>query len=191
MKPKILATCIAVLLLSAINADSLAGVNDSRDKGISGSQLRDIADSLPPSTATIEAIQFLRTDNSIDRAAILMYGETTRWQIFVFRRQPNGKFALEWNSAKLVDLFAESSADQFQPYNSFGEQTFKFSGCAPHNCPDVFSVLLYIPSKSMAIAATYTLGKITYSPPAVGGQGYQIYRNYLDKLIAKQRTVAN
>ena len=95
MKPKILATCIAVLLLSAINADSLAGVNDSRDKGISGSQLRDIADSLPPSTATIEAIQFLRTDNSIDRAAILMYGETTRWQIFVFRRQPNDKFALE------------------------------------------------------------------------------------------------
>ena len=146
MKPKILATCIAVLLLSAISADSLAGDNDSRDKGISGSQLR---------------------------------------------RQTNDKFALEWNSAKLVDLFAESSADQFQPYNSFGEQTFKFSGCAPHNCPDVFSVLLYIPSKSMAIAATYTLGKITYSPPAVGGQGYQIYRNYLDKLIAKQRTVAN
>ena len=128
MKPKILATCIAVLLLSAINADSLAGVNDSRDKGISGSQLRDIADSLPPSTATIEAIQFLRTDNSIDRAAILMYGESTGWQIFVFRRQTNDKFALEWNSAKLVDLFAESSADQFQPYNSFGEQTFKFSG---------------------------------------------------------------
>lgn len=191
MKLKILSTCITVLLLCAIGADSLAADNDSRNKGISGYQLRDIADSLPPSTGTIEAIQFLRTDNSIDRAAILMYGESSGWQILVFRREPSGKFAVEWKSGKLVAWFAESSAEQFQPYNSFGEQTFKFSGCAPHNCPDVFSVMLYIPSKSMAIAATYTLGKIAYSPPAVAGQGYQIYRNYLDKLIAKQRSIAN
>ena len=109
----------------------------------------------------------------------------------MFHLEDNGKFALEWKSGKLDDSFAGSSADQFQPYNSFDEQTFKFSGCAAHNCPDVFSVMLYIPSKSMAITATYILGKVTYSPSAISDSGYQIYRTYLDKLIAERRSVTN
>lgn len=192
IKKATLLSCLAILLTGALHSDAMAQEAQSRDTGISAAELRDLADLVPPGTGTIQAIQFLRKDGfSIDRAAILMAAKSSGWQIFLFHFQDNGKFSLEWKSGKLDDSFAVSSATQFQPYTSFGEQTFTFSGCAAHNCPDVFSVMFYVPSKNMALTATYTLGKVTYSPPVVAGSRYQIYRSYLDRLIAEHRSIAN
>ena len=164
-------------------------IDSTRDTGLSVAQLRTLANSLPGSSS-IQAIQFLRKDGFwIDRAAILTLGKNSGWQIFVFNRQSNEKITLEWKSGKLDDSFAVSSPNQFQLVVAASETALKFSGCAAHVCPDVFSVMLYVPSKKTAFSATYIWGKVTYSP-AGNGPDSQIYKSSLDQLIAEHRNHA-
>lgn len=192
MKLKMLSTCLAICLASVICANSSDGENPSGDTGLSANQFRNLADSLPPLPGTIQAVQFLRRDGFwINRAAVLTQGKDSGWQIFLFHVESHNNFVLEWRSGKLGDSFAVSSADQLQAYDvGASEQALKFSGCAAHSCPDVFSVMLYVPSKNAAFTATYTLGKITYFP-ASDGPEFQFYKKSLDHLIAEHRSIAN
>jgi hypothetical protein len=192
MKLKILSTFLALLVACAVCARSSTEEKHSREMGLSVAQLRNLVNSLPPLPGTIEAVQFLRTDGFwIDRAAILTQGESSGWQIFVFHIESNGKFALEWKSGHLDDSFAVSSAGQFQTHDvAASEQALEFSGCAAHICPDVFSVMFYVPSKKTAFTATYIWGKVTYTP-ASDGPMYRYYKMDLDRFIAEHRNIAN
>jgi hypothetical protein len=158
--------------------------------GLSVSELRALLNVLPAqSPGSIHAIRFLQgTDLDINRAAILTNREGIGWQIFVFHLDDSGGVALEWKSGKLDDPFAVSSAREFQTYQLYDEDVVKFSGCAAHACPDVFAVMLYIPSKQAAFTATWTRGEIAYSSNA-GGPKYQYYKMELDRLLAERRGV--
>ena len=153
-------------------------------EGLSLSQLHSLVNALSVVSGGIESIQLLRDEDfQINRAAILTTDERG-WQIFVFRLGRTGKFALEWKSGRLDDSFAVSSADQFQTYRLSGEQVLKFSGCAAHNCPGVFSVMLYVPSKGTALVATSILGKLSYAPPSVVEPQSGYYKTELDRLLS-------
>jgi hypothetical protein len=190
MKIKLLSSFLAVFLTCSASTTSTAVESDPvSDTGLSVAQLRTIANSLPASPGGIQAIQFLRKDGFwIDRAAFLIQERDSGWQIFVFHRESNDKIALEWKSGKLDDSFATSSPDQFQIVVAASENALKFSGCAAHDCPDVFSVVLYIPSKKTAFSATYIWGEVTYSP-ASDGSNAQFYKASLDRFIAEHRSI--
>jgi hypothetical protein len=192
MKLKIIYASLSVFLACALFAKSPSQKKQASEAGgISVRQLRNLVNTLPPLPGTIQAIRFLQNEGfQINRTAILTDGVDSGWQIFVFHLESTGKFALEWKSGRLDGSFAVSSADQFQSYFLSDEQVLKFSGCAAHACPDVFSVMLYVPSKKTAFTATYTLGKVTYTPSA-GGPMYQYYKMDLDRYIAKHRSVTN
>lgn len=192
MKSKTVSMFLALLVACTVCASSLAEGKHSTNTGLSAGQLRELADSLPASSGGVQAMLFFRRDVLwIDRVAILTQGESSGWQIFVFHVQDDGKLALEWKSGKLDDSFAVSSVDQFHAYDvDASEKALKFSGCGAHNCPDVFSVILYVPSKNQAFTATYILGKVTYSP-ASDGPDYQSYKTALDHFIAEHRSITN
>lgn len=190
MKLRTSSVFLAVLIACAVFAKSPPQERQARETGgLSVHQMRNLVNTLPPLPGTIQAIQFLQNSRfQIDRAAVLTDGVHSGWQIFVFYLDSSGKFKIEWKSGKLDDSFAVSSADQFQTYYLFDEQVLRFSGCAAHACPDVFSIMLYVPSKKREFTAKYTLGKIAYSP-ASDGPTYQYYKRDLDRYIAKRRSV--
>jgi len=192
MKLKIISTCLAFLLAWGVCAKSSIREKHARETGgLNVHQLRNLVNALPSLPGTIQAIQFLQGGGGqIDRAAVLTDGADSGWQIFVFHLKSTGKFALEWKSGKLDDSFAVSSTDQFHTYDLHGEDVLKFSGCGAHNCPDVYSVMLYVPSKKAAFTATYILGKVTYSP-ASDGPMYRYYKMDLDRSIAEHRRITN
>lgn len=192
MNLKVLSTCLAIFVACAVCARPTTQEARSRDTGgLSVPQLKALVNALPSLPGSIQAIQFLQnSDFRIDRAAILTDGEDSGWQIFVFHLESPDSFALEWKSGKLDDSFAVSSADQFQTYTLSDERLLKFSGCAAHNCPDVFSVMIYVPSRNTAFSATFVLGKVTYSP-ASDGPMYRYYKMDLDRFIAEHRSATH
>lgn len=192
MKLKIISVCLmAFLTCTALTKLPAQKRQATGAGGLSVHQLRNLVNSLPPLPGTIQAIQFLQDGEfQINRAAILTDGAGSGWQVFVFGLESTGKFQLEWKSGRLDDSFAVSSADQFQAYFLSDEQVLKFSGCAAHACPDVFSVMLYVPEKKSAFTATYTLGNVTYSPFGDGTM-YRYYKMELDRYIAKHRGIKN
>ena len=192
MKLKIISAGLTAFLAWAVLAKLPAQKKRTTEAGgLSVHQLRNLANTLPPLPGMIQAIQFLQNGKfQINGAAILTDGADSGWQISVFDLESTGKFQLEWKSGRLDDSFAVSSAHQFQTYFLSDEQVLQFSGCAAHACPDVFSVMLYVPSRKSAFTATYTLGKVTYSPSGDGAM-YRYYKMELDRYIAKHRSVAN
>ena len=191
MEIKVFSLCLALFLGCSVGAGSVTSESDAtRDEGISVAQFRALANSLPASAGSVYAILLEKDRLWLDRAAILTGRAGIGWQIFVFHRESNDKIALEWKSGKLDDSFQVSSPDQFQIVLAASEGALKFSGCAPHNCPDVFSVMLYVPSKKAVFSATYKSGRVTYSPGSEWPDS-QFYKATLDRLIAQQREVTN
>ncbi len=95
--------------------------------------------------------------------------------------RPNG-------NQELRDSFAVSSSGAFQTRTvGTAEQALQFSGCAAHNCPDVFSVLLYSPSKNAAFTATYVRGKLNYSPN-VESPDNRDYKDALNEYVKQRRS---
>ena len=189
MKTRILCICcLAVISICAANAEAPVQGKHSEETGLSVSQMQGLLHALPPLSGTIQAIQFLRRDEFwIDRAAILTQGGKGGWQIFVLHFDNTSKFALEWKSGRLEDSFAISSASQFQTHKvGTSEQALEFSGCAAHNCPDVFSIILYSPLRKTAFTATYVLGKVSYSQGLESPENRE-YKDALDQLV-KERT---
>lgn len=189
MKTRILSICcLAIVSICAAYAGASAQERHSEEMGLSVSQLQDLLRALPPLPGTVQAIQFLRRDGFwVDRAAILTQGEKSGWQIFVLHLENTGRFALEWKSGRLEDSFAVSSASQFQTHNVGAlEQVLEFSGCAAHNCPDVFSVMLYSPLRKTAFTAAYILGKVSYSQGLESPDSRE-YKDALDEFVKEHR----
>jgi len=189
MKLRIFSTCLAALLAAPIYANTFAHGNHFQKTGLSVSELQNLMDVLRGTSGDIQAIQFLRSDEfSIDRAAVLTQPRTGGWKILVFHLEKNGKFAREWESKALKDSFAVSSSSAFQTRTvGTAEQALQFSGCAAHNCPDVFSVLLYSPSKKAAFTAEYVRGKLNYSPNVESADNRD-YKDALDECVKQRRS---
>lgn len=189
VKLRIVSISLSTLLAAAMPGSSAARGNPIQQSGISASELRNLADVLPPKSGSIQSIEFLRSDGfSIDRAAVLTQPRGGGWKILVFHLEKNGKFAPEWKSETLTDSFAVSSSSAFQTRTvGTAEQVLQFSGCAAHTCPDVFSVLLYSPLKKAAFTATYIHGKVTYSPN-LDSPDNRDYKNAVDEFVKKRRT---
>lgn len=183
MKPIFFSIAVAILLICGYAKASPQDEHRS-ETGLTVSQVQTLLNALPPLPGTIQAIRFLRTNRFwIDGAAVLTQGEHSGWQIFVIHLGDDGKPSLEWKSGKLDDSFAVSSANQFGTQNvGVSGEAVEFSGCAAHNCPDVFSVMLYVPSKRTSFTASYILGKVTYSPGLKSAENRE-YRAILDRFL--------
>jgi len=179
---KIHFACVVILVVCTVVV--CAQNTAPKETGISVSQLQGLVNELTPLSGSIQAIQFLRKDGFwVDRIAFLTEGKDSGWQIFVFHLENTGKFSIEWKSGKLEDSFAVSSARQFGTRNvAASEQALVFSGCAAHNCPDVFSVMLYVPSRKTAFTATSILGKVTYSSGSESPAN-RVYKEALDQSL--------
>lgn len=185
---RIVSIWLAALLAMRTYASLLPRMDRSEQTGLSASELQRLADALPATSGTIQAIQFLRSDGfSIDRAAILTQPLAGGWKILVFHLEKSGKFEPEWKSETLGGSFAVSSSNAFQTRTvGTAEQVLQFSGCAAHNCPDVFSVMLYSPSKKAAFTATCVRGKLSYSPN-VELPDNRDYKDALDEYVKQRR----
>ena len=152
--------------------------------GLSVDELRNFATSLSVLPGNIQAIRiFHGTEGSEYSVALATFSEQSGWQIFVYNPGKNGRFELAWKSGKLDDTFYGASPDDLRVFNSGGyEDGIVFHGCAVHVCPDVFSVLLYVPTTRTAFTATYIWGKIKYSFD-INDSKNNGYKSALDNLI--------
>lgn len=190
MRLRIVSISLAALLAVPTYASLLPPVYRFEQTGLSASELQNLVNALAAaSSGEIQAIQFLRSDGfTIDRAAILMQPRNGGWTILVFQLKKRGKFKLEWKSEVLKDSFAVSSSSAFQTRTvGTAEQVLQFSGCAAHNCPDVFSVLLYSPSKKAAFTATYVRGRVSYSRNLESPDNRD-YKDVLHEFVKQRRT---
>ena len=155
--------------------------------GISAADLRGFANALRPLPGRIQAIQIFgepkRDKNSI---AIATFDEQSGWQLFVYAPSSVLKYDLEWSSGKLDDSFRVASPQSFRTYSFSNGQGIVFEGCAPHVCPDVFSILLYVPSQRTALIASSVWGKVTYSPNAEEAKN-ATYKSDLADLVHKHQ----
>lgn len=184
MTAKIHSASLVILLVCTVVVGVSAKRAAPEETGISVSQWQALASELSLLSGSIQAVQLLRSDGFwVDRVAFLTESRDSGWQIFVFHLENTDRFSLEWKSGKLEDSFAVSSARQFETRNVAGsEQVLEFSGCAAHNCPDVFSVMLYVPSRKTAFTATSILGKVTYSS-GLESPANRVYKGALDRSL--------
>lgn len=124
-------------------------------------------------------------NGDVNAAAVLTDSHAEGWQHFVCEIAARRKLKIRWKSGPLGNSFAVSSGSALRGYPLGGEQGIEFSGWAAHVCPDVFSVLLYVPSLNRGLIETRTYGKVEYAPP-LQGPGYQDYRKLLDSLAARR-----
>jgi hypothetical protein len=155
-------------------------------KGISVEELDRLMRAVPALPGRIYSIRFLRDarGNFPGFVALLVMNPTGGWYVYVFRSEDRGSFALDWKSAKLDDSFAVGSPDDLRTFDLGDEYGFTFEGCAPHACPEFFSVLLYAPSAHKSFTATYEDGKIGYSS-GLDAPANHNYKVVLDEEIAK------
>jgi hypothetical protein len=156
--------------------------------GISAAEFRSLADSMPKLPGSIQAIRFFGAPRGQQgtSAALATFQKQAGWQILIFKSRSDQKFQLAWESGKLDDSFSVSSSDALKIFHLGNENAVEFNGCAPHVCPDVFSILLYVPSKGAAFTAKYVWGKVTYSPTLSTAADAQ-YKSALDQLVSEHR----
>lgn len=179
-----------VILFGAIAVGNVSAQDEmkSGSGGMSEAELRNLADSLPKLPGSIQAIRFFSAsgDQRGISAALATFEKQAGWQISIFNSRGDQKFQLGWESGKLDDSFSVSSPDALKIFHLGNEDAVEFNGCAPHVCPDVFSILLYVPSKETAFTAKYVWGKVTYSP-TLGTAADAQYKSALDQLVSEHR----
>lgn len=174
---------VLFVLLSTPNSSAQGGAQSKSGNGLTVQEFRDFAKNLPDLPGRIEAIrlfQGLRQKEVF--IAVATWGRQPGWQLFVFDSTAGVKFHLDWKSGKLDDSFSVSDAGALKVFGFALEQGVEFAGCAPHACPEVFSVLLYVPSKRTAFTAKSVYGKVTYSPGVEASENAP-YKAALDQLI--------
>ena len=151
-------------------------------------EFRNLADSIPKLPGSIQAIRLFTTseDQQQISAAFATFDKKAGWQILMFDSRADEKFHLAWQSGKLDDSFSVSHPDALKVFHFGHENAVEFDGCAPHVCPDVFSILMYVPSKRAASTAKYVWGKVTYSP-ALDSAAEAPYKSALDQLVSEHR----
>jgi len=177
-----------VLFFGMFSVSNLTAQNaDIASSGLSPEQFRTLAASLPQSSARIQAVRlFDRIDDKGESsAAVATFDSQQGWRLFAFDPSPQKRFVLTWKSGALDDSFAVSDPSALKVFQLASEDAIVFEGCAKHVCPDVFSILLYVPSAHSSFTAKYVWGKITYSP-ALDSPKEGAYKNALDQLIRER-----
>lgn len=185
----LLPVVLALFVLLNLPNAARSGKSESAGVGLSAAEFRDFAKSLPELPGRIQAIRlFEESGGQRASVAVATWGEGTGWQVFVFDSPSGRNFRLEWESGKLDDSFSVGDPSALKTFTFMdGKQGVQFSGCAPHNCPsDVFSVMLYVPSKKTAFTARYVWGKVTYSPTQESLENRQ-YKDALAQLVKEHR----
>lgn len=160
--------------------------SNNRQDGISVNEFRSLAKSLPELPGRIQAVQIFY-DSMIHQNAIALatLDEKSDWRLFVFSSVKKGQFQLTWQSGKLADSFAISSQNELKVFSLEDEQAVQFEGCASHVCPDVFSILMYVPSKNAIFTADYVWGKVTFSANLETTENAR-YKLILNNLVRKR-----
>jgi hypothetical protein len=172
---------VFALSTGAANAAAPTGEQD----GVSSDELRSLATSLPELSGRIQAFQIIY-DSTVQRNGVVLatFSEKSGWQLVMFSPIKDGSFKQTWQSGKLADSFSVSSQSKLKVVSLGNEEGVQFEGCAQHVCPDVYSILLYVPSKQTAFTADYVWGKVTYSAnsDAAENSGYKaVLANLLKK----------
>ena len=170
---------------SLVAAPACLGANE---EGLTTTDLRGLAGALPDLAGRIVSIQIFRDSSThANSVALLTLGIGSGWQLYVLGSSAPGKYASEWKSGKLDDGFSVSSAEALKIAYVGGEQVVEFSGCAAHVCPDVFSILLYVPSIKTAFTVHYVQGKTTYSSN-LNDVANASYKVALENLVRKHKS---
>ncbi len=174
---------VVLLLLVCAVGGSVCRAQSSFEEATTPTQLAAVARSLP--NEQIYSIRLFR-EQSNDRlsAVVLVGGKHKGWQLQVVSPSAAKGYSISWKSSWLADAFAVSSPQALGTYGLGNEEAVTFSGCAPHACPSVFSVLLYVPSRRRAFTATCENGQTSYafSQTSVDSQ----YKEPLNQLLRKQ-----
>lgn len=176
------------LLLSLLCMGAASGSPSSNEKdGISIDEFRNLAKTLPTLPGRIQAIQIFYDSTAHENAvAFATFDDKAGWQVSVFDPNREGGFKLAWQSGKLADSFAVSSQSELRVASLENEQAVQFEGCAAHVCPDVFSILLYVPSKHTVFTADYVWGKVTFSVNLDSVENSR-YKSVLSNLVKRHK----
>jgi hypothetical protein len=162
---------------------SAATHTNTAPSGLTEAEFRIFAQALHSLPGRIEAIQiFPATDSGNHLVAVATLGQQTGWQLLVLKISGDSPARIVWKSGVLSDSFAVADGSAMNIYSPGREDDLSFVGCAQHSCPDVFSVLLYVPSKRQAYTVSYVLGKISYSPNLTGTDAEAIKADLNDLL---------
>jgi hypothetical protein len=174
---------VFVLFAGTASAADKAGEQD----GISGDELRSLAASLPELPGRIQAFQIVY-DSTVQKNGIVLatFSEKSGWQLVMFSPMRDGSFKQTWQSGKLADSFFVSSQSKLKVVSLENEEGVQFEGCASHVCPDVYSILLYVPSKHAAFEANYVWGKVNYSANSDVAEN-ATYKAVLANLLKKHK----
>jgi hypothetical protein len=154
---------IRCLLIFAV-ACSFCDAQSPFEEAITPTQLAALVQSLP--NEQIYSIRLFREEsNNRLSAELLVAGGHKGWQVQVVSPRAATGYSISWKSSWLADAFAVSSPQALGTYGLGNEEAVTFSGCAAHECPDIFSVLLYVPSRHRAFTATCENGQTSYSFP--------------------------
>lgn len=177
--------CVAMWLFWT-GHQHLAQASEKREDGLTVEEFRRFAQALPRLPGRIETIRFFRGPHGLlpEGIALLVGVKKQGWQVFVFMREPNRDFKLVWNSGKLEYSFNVSSPQELQVFDQGDSEIVQFEGCAPHLCNDVFSILIYVPSKRMAFTAKYD-GSVTYSPELQAPENRR-YKEWLERQVRER-----
>ncbi|WP_220464962.1 hypothetical protein [Granulicella sp. 5B5] len=167
-------------LLTAQCAGLQAQVASSQ-AGVSADQLRSFAQQLPSEPARIQSLQILQSGQG-PLIGVARFSASDGWELSVYGATSEGKFVERWHSGKLADSFRVSYPNALKTFSFGNEDGVEFEGCAPHSCPEVFSILLYVPSISKDFVVTSTFGKTAYSQEALLPQNLR-YKQALDQLL--------
>ncbi len=178
--------CIAIGLSFAAQPHA-AQTSDKREEGLTVAEFRRFVQAIPRLPGRIEDIHFFRGPGGInpEGVALLIGVKQGGWQLFILDRDKNGRWKLAWSSGKLEDSFNVSSRQEFLIANPGGGEAVQFSGCAAHVCPDVFSILVYAPSKKAAFKVDVRWGHIGYSPGLEAPENRR-YKDWLDKQMQER-----
>ena len=180
-------TVVLVFTMFAVSSATAQNANIGSG-GLSPEQFQTLAASLPRSSAHIQAVRlFARTgDKGESSAAVATFDLQLGWRLFAFDPSPTKGFVLTWKSGALDDSFAVSDPSALRVFQLASGDAIVFEGCAKHVCPDVFSIVLYVPSARASFIAKYVWGKITYSP-SLESLKEGAYKDALDQLIRERR----
>lgn len=184
----IIVAALALLASLSIPARTARGESTWQAGGLTETEFRAFAKSLPKLPGRINALRLLQASAGGHLLiALLTRGKRSGWQLSVFAPVRGGAFHLQWNSGKLDDTFYVSSPSDLKVFTfGNGSQGLQYSGCAAHNCPNgVFSILLYVPSKQEAFTARSVLGKVTYSRNSESPANRK-YKGALEQLVKER-----
>ena len=188
MRAITIASIVLCVFLNTVCAATQAN-REARGKNDTSlaNELKSIVGSFPELRGRIQGMRPFRTQGKAQNAiALIAFGEESGWQMYIFSRSDADKFNLDWKSGKLDDSFYVTGSEEFKVIRLDDGDVVTLEGCAAHLCPDeVFSIMLYVPSKRAAFTAKYVLGKITYSMNLRNPQDRR-YKTILLQLVAER-----